>query len=76
VQRLFDQSQMLGAQGVLDVKLHSTIKDIERDIHDYTYDTDRKQAGLIITVEAVGTAIFDGDDGKYPPLHPIVDLTG
>jgi len=76
VQRMFDQSQILGAQGVLDVKMHSMIKDIERDVHDYTYDRDYKQAGLIITVEAVGTAIFDGDDKTYPGIHQVVELTG
>jgi uncharacterized protein YbjQ (UPF0145 family) len=76
VQRMFDQSQLLGAVGILDVELHTTIKEFERDVHDYTYDTDRKQVGVIMTVEAVGTAIFDTEPVGDSTVYPVVDLMG
>jgi uncharacterized protein YbjQ (UPF0145 family) len=68
VERMYDNAQMFGAHGILDVEIHSSMREIERDVND------RKQTGIVITFEAHGTAIMELESDRYPTVEPIVSL--
>jgi hypothetical protein len=65
---MYANAQMFGASGILDVEIHSSMREIERD------QNDRKQVGVVITFEAHGTAILEMESDRFPTVEPIVTL--
>jgi uncharacterized protein YbjQ (UPF0145 family) len=67
-QRMYGQAQALGAAGVLDAEVHCAMREIERDVND------RKQVGIVITYEAMGTAIFETEPNAVTDTALVISL--
>jgi len=73
VRRPFAPAQGFGARGVLDAQFTSHVQETEHDIQQY--ENEHKQAGIIVTVEAIGTAVVEVDPAADPPVSAILPLS-
>jgi uncharacterized protein YbjQ (UPF0145 family) len=72
VQRMSDQALLIDASGVLQADVTHAAREVEHKINQM--ENEREQTGVVITVEAYGTAVASVDRETRPRVSPVVSL--